>query len=61
MEDQGLTQKYHRSMIQSCIFLLFMHVFHTAIFVSPFMSMAEFYINAQANFAVWLLKYGDFL
>ncbi len=38
------------SVIQSCIFLFFMRVFHAAMFISPFISTAEADINAQANF-----------
>jgi len=36
--------------IQSFIFLFFVIDFHAAIFVSPFISMAEAVVNAQANF-----------
>ena len=38
------------SVLQSFIFLFFTLDFHAAIFVSPFMSMAEAVVSAQANF-----------
>ena len=42
--------------IQSCISLFFMRVFHAAIFVSPFISTAEADINAVANFCPLAVK-----
>jgi len=36
--------------LQSFISLFFVHVFHAAILVSPFISTAEAFINATANF-----------
>ena len=39
-----------KTVIQSFNSLFFMRVFHAAIFVSPFISMAETVINAQVNF-----------
>ncbi|OQY04202.1 MAG: hypothetical protein B6I25_07260, partial [Planctomycetales bacterium 4572_13] len=43
---QRLKQTPCLFVIQSCISLFFMRVFHAAIFVSPFISTAEADINA---------------